>query len=94
VAISEAIQMGCPVILNDKCRSYGETDDVQEEENGFVYTFGDVFSVAGKIKTLTGDEALKKQFGDHSHQIATSFQQRSHFEMMKDLVKNQEGVEE
>jgi glycosyltransferase involved in cell wall biosynthesis len=91
VAISEAIFMGCPVVLSDRCGSYGETDDVQEGKNGFVYEFGNITELAAKIKTLAVDEEIRKSFGNYSHSIASAFQQRSHFGMLKQLSKRIEG---
>jgi len=41
IAISEAIFMGCSVIISDRCGSYGPTDDVQKN-NGLVYPWGDI----------------------------------------------------
>ena len=42
LAITEAIYCGLPVVLSDRCGSYGPTDDVQPGINGFVYRCGDV----------------------------------------------------
>lgn len=90
VAISEAIFMGCPVIISDRCGSYGDEDDVQEGKNGFVYWFGNIRELAQKIKLLATDEAMRKEFGMYSHKIADTFQQRSHVEMLKDLLNKLE----
>lgn len=95
VAISEAIFMGCPVILSDRCGSYGAEDDVQEGKNGFVYEYGNIPALVAKIKILAGNKEMRKEFGNYSHSIATSFQQRSHYGMMQVLVnKIQNGSEE
>jgi glycosyltransferase involved in cell wall biosynthesis len=90
VAISEAIQMGCPVILSDRCGSYGPTDDVQEGKNGFVYPFGNIKILAEKIKLLVQNKELRKEFGNYSHAIGMTFQERSHFGMMNELIKRYE----
>lgn len=87
VAISEAIQMGCPVILSDRCGSYGETDDVQENKNGYVYNFGNIPELVEKIKTLVKDKKTRKEFGMYSHAIAVAFQNNSHYTMMEKLVE-------
>jgi glycosyltransferase involved in cell wall biosynthesis len=90
VAISEAIQMGCPVILSDHCGSYGPTDDVQEGKNGFVYPFGNIKILAEKIKLLVQNKELRKEFGNYSHAIGMTFQEQSHFGMMNELIKRYE----
>lgn len=78
LAISEAIFMGLPVILSDRCGSYGVSDDVQEGKNGFVYPFGDIDILEKKVKTLMDNKKLCKEFSDYSHEISTNFQERSH----------------
>jgi glycosyltransferase involved in cell wall biosynthesis len=87
VAVSEAIMMGCPVILSDRCGSYGDEDDVQEEKNGYVFKFGNIEDLAAKIKWLATNNERRKAFADHSHNIAVSFQQKSHFGMIENLLK-------
>jgi glycosyltransferase involved in cell wall biosynthesis len=42
IAMSEAIYVGCPVVLSDRCGSFGPTDDVREGINGFVYSFAEI----------------------------------------------------
>ncbi len=86
VAISEAIQMGCPVILSDRCGSYGETDDVQVGKNGYIFEFGNVPELAEKIKQLAADKELRSQFGKYSHEIAVRYQNTSHYGMIQVLA--------
>lgn len=86
IAISEAIYMGCPIIISDRCGSYGEGDDVQEGKNGFVFPFGNISTLAGIIKRLHADASLRTTMGEYSHQIATNFQQRSHHFILSDLI--------
>jgi glycosyltransferase involved in cell wall biosynthesis len=87
LAISEAIYMGCPVILSSTCGSYGDTDDVQINQNGFVYNFGDIGELSEKVVKLINDQQLRQQFSDHSRKISLKFQQRAHKESMLDLIK-------
>lgn len=87
IGISEAIFMGCPVILSDRCGSYGESDDVQQGRNGLVYEFGNIPKLADKIKMLAMDKKMRREFSIHSHEIAVSFQQNSHFTMIQNLMK-------
>lgn len=87
VAISEAILMGCPVIISDRCGSYGPTDDVQEGKNGFVYPFGNIKMLADKIKLLVQDREMRNEFGNYSHRLALQFQEQSHFGLMNQLIE-------
>jgi glycosyltransferase involved in cell wall biosynthesis len=82
IAVSEAIYMGCPVILSDRCGSYGPSDDVQEGKNGLVYPFGDVGRLAERIKQLL-DPATRESFGRHSHEISSGFQHRAHYQVLE-----------
>lgn len=88
IAVSEAIYMGCPVIISDRCGSYGISDDVQVEKNGFVYPFGKISELANKIKELAGNSEKKIAFGSYSHKIAEGFQKRSHVEIIEELGKS------
>ena len=87
VAISEAIFMACPVIISDTCGSYGDSDDVQSEKNGFVYSFGDTSSLAEKLALLIRDESKRMAFAGYSHSIARKFQNRSHYLVLTDLLE-------
>ncbi|HEX8022296.1 glycosyltransferase family 4 protein [Mucilaginibacter sp.] len=86
LAISEAIYMGCPVILSSTCGSYGDTDDVQINKNGFVYNFGNIGELSEKVVKLLNDQQLRQQFSNHSRKISLKFQQRAHKESMLDLI--------
>jgi len=87
LAISEAIYMGCPVIVSDRCGSYGKTDDVQQERNGYVYEFGEIKELAAKISRMIGLAGIRADFGQYSHYIAEGFQQRSHSGSIDELLK-------
>jgi glycosyltransferase involved in cell wall biosynthesis len=87
VAVSEAIMMGCPVILSDRCGSYGNEDDVQEEKNGYVFEFGNIEELALKLKLLAKNDERRKRFSDYSHQAAVAFQQKSHFGIIENILK-------
>lgn len=87
VAVSEAIMMGCPVILSDRCGSYGNEDDVQEEKNGYVFEFGHIEELAHKIKLLAMNDERRKRFSNYSHQAAVAFQERSHFGIIENILK-------
>ena len=87
LAISEAIFMGLPVVLSDRCGSYGENDDVQTGKNGFVYAFDDIEEMSGKVIKLMEDKELYKSFSDYSVKISRVFQKRAHGGCMADLME-------
>ena len=78
LAISEAIYMGCPVVISDRCGSYGPTDDVQVGRNGFVYPCGDTRALAGHVARLAADPDLRAQMGAASMAHATHAQRLAH----------------
>lgn len=85
LAVSEAIYMGCPVIISDKCGSYGESDDVQINKNGFVYECCNINQLSESIKLLSKNHSLRKEFSAYSHKIADQFQKQSHFDILDSL---------
>jgi glycosyltransferase involved in cell wall biosynthesis len=87
LAISEAIFMGCPVVLSDRCGSYGPSDDVQEGLNGFVFECGNTADLAEKIRRLGADAGLREEFGRFSHGLGESFQARAHRRVLDALVR-------
>jgi glycosyltransferase involved in cell wall biosynthesis len=87
IAISEAIYMGCPVVVSSTCGSYGTTDDVQQNLNGYVFPFGNIAEITKQIKVLAGDKNLRLHFGIHSHNIATGFQQQAHYGIVHNLIE-------
>ncbi len=78
IAVSEAIYMGLPIIVSDRCGSYGENDDVQEGKNGFVFPWGNIEDLSKKILRLCDDKALMRSFSTASHCFAEQFQEISH----------------
>ncbi len=86
IAVSEAIYMGCPVIISDRCGSYGSEDDVQEGKTGFVYDFGNITQLAEKIKLLINDANKKVQMGQQAHDAAVQFQQSAHYTILEQLI--------
>ncbi len=87
IAISEAIYMGCPILLSDRCGSYGPSDDVQEGKNGLIFKYGNIDDLAAKLKLLAGSKRLRAEFGQYSHEIATTFQSTAHAGIVEKLRK-------
>jgi glycosyltransferase involved in cell wall biosynthesis len=86
LAISEAIYLGCPVIVSDRCGSYGPNDDVQPGKNGFVFRTGDVSDLADKIQCLTENVQLRSRFAEASRAFALESQKKAHYGAMESLV--------
>lgn len=78
LAISEAIYSGLPVIVSDRCGSYGPTDDVQVGRNGFVYRCGDVGDMLSKSRRLFEDRGLLKEMSQASREMGREHQALAH----------------
>jgi glycosyltransferase involved in cell wall biosynthesis len=77
LAISEAIYCGLPVVVSDRCGSYGPTDDVQPGLNGRVYCCGDVSDLSRCISdVLHGD--VRARMGEASSRIGRTHQAVAH----------------
>src|SRR6185437_15671240 len=86
IAVSEAIYMGCPVIISDRCGSHGPADDVQQGINGSVFQFGNIEQLVSRIKELAGNQQKRAEFGANSHAIAAAFQQNAHYSVIENLI--------
>lgn len=78
LAISEAIYAGLPVIVSDRCGSYGPSDDCRHGLNGFVYPCGDVNELANCIAAYAGSEILRAEMGKESRIIGEQAQALAH----------------
>ena len=78
LAISEAIYAGLPVVLSDRCGSYGPSDDVRVGLNGFVYPCGKVSALAGELAKLARSPGLRHAMGVESRSIGVAAQALAH----------------
>lgn len=86
LAISEAVYMGCPVLLSDKCGSFGPTDDVQPGTNGFVFPMGNAMALAKLLAVFINNDELRQEFSVKSRSIAIVNQQLAHGGALHTLV--------
>ena len=84
LAVSEAIYMACPVIVSDTTGSWGDYDDVQHGNNGFVYAFGDLHGLASAIGKII-DENLFTSFQNNSEKFSRQFQALAHGAVLEKL---------
>lgn len=86
LAISEAIYTGLPVIVSDRCGSYGPSDDVRMGLNGYVYPCGDVLALAAILEKLYVAPDLRQQLGGESRLIGISNQDLSHHKSINQIA--------
>jgi glycosyltransferase involved in cell wall biosynthesis len=78
LAISEAIYCGLPVVLSDRCGSYGPTDDVQPGVNGYVYRCGDVADMSRRLLRLLAESDMYLKMRSASERLGKEHQQLAH----------------
>lgn len=86
LAISEAIFLGLPAIISDKCGSWGPSDDVQVGVNGLVFPVGDARRLAGCVRAVVEGEGILRQYGAASRAIGAAHQKRAHDEAWVNLL--------
>ena len=78
LSISEAIYMGCPAIISNRCGSHGPTDDVQSGKNGFIYECGSIDQLKGYLLKLGKNFTMRNNFSKNSHEFALRTQSLAH----------------
>lgn len=86
LSISEAIYMGCPVIVAHTSGSWGENDDVQINKNGLVYHQGNIAALQQCLLSILVNDN-HKNFSNYSLKISREFQQLSHNKILKQLIE-------
>lgn len=84
LSISEAIYMGCPVIVANTSGSWGTDDDVQIGKNGYVYHHGNLNELQQQLIKIIEENEFET-FGKYSLEISRKFQQQSHFGIIKKI---------
>ena len=86
LAISEAIYAGLPVVVSDRCGSYGPSDDVQVGLNGYVYPCEDATILAALLEKYSKEPALRQRFGSESRRIGIGHQTLAHAKSIRQAV--------
>jgi len=86
LAISEAIYCGKPVVISDRCGSYGPLDDVRNGLNGFVYTCKNIEDLAQKLNYIFDNPTTEIDMGVKSIQFSRYHQSLAHGEALKQAI--------
>jgi glycosyltransferase involved in cell wall biosynthesis len=78
LAVSEAVYCGLPVLITDRCGSYGPSDEVRHGLNGFVYRCGDIEELRRRALVLLDEPELRETMGRASRAIGLMSQQLAH----------------
>ncbi|WAL62763.1 glycosyltransferase family 4 protein [Thermocoleostomius sinensis] len=68
LVVSEAMAVGCPPILSDRCGNWGYSDTVQHRYNGLVYPYGQVDALVQAILSLT-DAETRRLYSERSQEV-------------------------
>ncbi len=66
--------MGLPIVVSDRCGSYGTDDDVRPGVNGLVYPCGDTDALRRQLSWLQDNPSSRIGMGMTSHRIASAQQ--------------------
>jgi glycosyltransferase involved in cell wall biosynthesis len=88
LSVSEAVYMGCPVIISDTCGSYGKTDDVQRDFNGYIFSSCDINTLSKSIEKLYSETDTRKLFSKNSIQIGIESQVRAHKDGLQQFIND------
>ena len=71
--VTEAMSLGLPCIVSDRCCCYGPHDLLRPGENGLVYPVGDVAALAKGLKLLLRDDpALYQRMSLRARELAAT----------------------
>lgn len=78
LGISEAIYCGLPVVISDRCGSYGPMDDVRVGLNGFVYQCGNVADLTRRVMYVLNEPAVHSAMSAASTRLGREHQALAH----------------
>ena len=86
LAISEAIYCGLPVVISDRCGSYGPTDDVRHGLNGLVYECSNTNDLAHHLLYVLNNDQVYKRMETASKRISRCNQALAHGEALEHCI--------
>ena len=78
VAVSEAVYAGLPVVISDRCGSFGPSDSVRPGLNGYVYPCGDGAALTAAITRILASRGRRDAMARASRRIGRGNQQLAH----------------
>ena len=88
LAVSEAVYSGLPVVLSDRCGSFGPTDDVQSGRNGLVYRCGDLIALRRAVLRLVEAPQLRSVMSNESATIGKEHQKLAHGQGLERAIQS------
>ena len=78
VAVSEAVYAGLPVVLSDRCGSFGPSDSVRPGLNGYVYPCTDVTALTSAVMRVLVSRERREAMAAASRRIGRANQRLAH----------------
>ena len=86
LAISEAVYCGLPIVVSNRCGSFGPSDDVQSGVNGFVFRCGEVADLEENLVRILADQQLCQRMGAASGVLGQRHQALAHGGALRQLL--------
>ncbi len=86
LAISEALYCGKPIVISDRCGSYGPSDDLQNGLNGFMYRVKNIEDLNRKVSYIINNPNVEKQMNEKSFELSRKHQSLAHGEALNQAI--------
>lgn len=77
LVVGEAMALGIPCVVSDRCGCHGEHGVLRDGETGLLFRCGDVGDLAAKLKRLLDDPALLSALGRRARVVSDELSPRS-----------------
>ncbi|MGF1523910.1 MAG: glycosyltransferase family 4 protein [Leptolyngbyaceae cyanobacterium] len=94
LVVSEAMAVGTPPILSDRCGNWGYSDTVRHRYNGLVYPCGNPEALADVMLEMT-DAEVRQRYSDRSSEVFSEqdlYCEVNAFREVIERIKAQKGV--
>lgn len=75
--VTESLALGIPVLVSDRCGCHGPDDVLQDGQNGFVYSCGNVTELSARIVELKHNLSLRREMSRRATSTVESQSLRS-----------------
>jgi glycosyltransferase involved in cell wall biosynthesis len=87
LSVSEAVYCGLPVVVSDKCGSFGPSDDVRNGLNGFVFPLASIDQLESAVLRIARSEDLRTAMSAVSSEIGTEAQALAHGKALTQMLR-------
>ncbi len=70
IAVTEALSLGVPAVVSDRCGCYGPNGILRDGETGLLYSCGNVEQLAQRINYMLNNDELRERMGRRGREIS------------------------